>query len=59
LEGFAMPPRFYVATYGPLGLDVSFYSSLIEYNEAVNKAAADHEADRVDSYVHDELPQEG
>jgi len=43
--------RFYVATYGDMGLDVSFYSDPLEYGRAVKEAERLHRADDLDSYV--------
>lgn len=48
-------PKFYVATYSNYGIQVEFFTSLIDYNEAVNEAEEDHRLDRLDTYSHGEV----
>lgn len=52
-------PKYYLATYGDFGIEVEFYTSLIDFNEAVNQAERDHAADRIDTYTHGEVPNNG
>lgn len=45
------PPRYYVAIYGDMGLEVTFFWDSQSYDEAVEQAEEDHEHDRIDSWV--------
>ncbi|MEO1208419.1 MAG: hypothetical protein AAFX78_02655 [Cyanobacteria bacterium J06638_20] len=50
------PARFYVATFGDMGLEVRFFDDSLEYARAVKEAKRDHERGynewgEVDSYT--------
>ena len=49
------PPRYYLATYGDMGLQVEFFRDRAAYDEAVEQAEDDHEYDRIDSFEHGDM----
>lgn len=49
------PKKWYVATYGPMGLEVNFYTDPHEHDAAVAEAEEQHGMDRIDSYTHGEV----
>lgn len=48
-------PRWYVATYSDMGIDVEFFSDEAEYAAAREKAMAEHSSGRLDSYINGEV----
>jgi hypothetical protein len=51
-----MPAKFWLATFGDLGLEVEFFATEAEYNAAVAKAEKDHGNGEFDSYTHGDVP---
>jgi len=51
--------RYYVATYGDMGLEVVFYHSPGAYDRAVNEAKELHECGDLDSYTCGDIDLEG
>lgn len=48
--------KFYIATYGGMGLDVAFYSDPLAYGREIQKAKREHESDKLDSYTYGDIP---
>lgn len=48
-------PKFYVATYGNMGLEVMFYYDPLTYGREVQKAKREHESDKLDSYIYGDI----
>ena len=44
------PPRYYLATYGDMGLQVEFFRNRSAFDEAVEQAEDDHNYDRIDTF---------
>ena len=49
-------PRFYVATYGDLGLEIEFYSDPLEYGRDIRTAARQHDNQEIDTYTYGSIP---
>jgi len=49
------PPRYFVATYGDMGLEVEFYRDEQEYDAAVALAEEEHDADNLDTYTYGDI----
>jgi hypothetical protein len=45
------PARWYVATFGPEGLTVDHFANALAYGRAVKAAMAEHQAQRIDTYL--------
>lgn len=45
------PPRYFVATYGDMGLEVEFYRNPDLYEEACVEAEAMHNDDTIDTWT--------
>lgn len=45
------PPRYFVATYGDMGLEVEFYRDPAEYDEACEEAERQHDDHNLDTYI--------
>jgi len=52
----AKVPRFYVATYGDLGLEVEFYSDPLKYGRDIRRAAREHANQKLDTYTYGSIP---
>jgi len=49
--------RYYVATYGDLGLEVQFFDDPLEYGRAVQDARRQHRIGEYDTYTHGPVDQ--
>lgn len=58
LKATFQPPKYYLATYGDMGLQVEFFRDRAAYDEAVQQAEEDHEYDRIDTWTDGELANE-
>jgi hypothetical protein len=43
--------KYYVATYGRMGLEVEFFSCVQDYDAAVKDAEEAHHADQIDTWT--------
>ena len=49
-------PRFYVATYGDLGLEIEFYFDPLRYGRDIRKAEREHASQKLDTYTYGTIP---
>ena len=49
-------PRFYVATYGDLGLEIEFYFDPLRYGRDIRKAEREHANQKLDTYTYGTIP---
>lgn len=51
----ANTPKWYVASYGDMGLEVTFYADENEYQEAIETAEELHDQGELDSYTYGDV----
>jgi hypothetical protein len=49
------PPRYFVATYGDMGLEVEFFRDPDEYEAACEEAEQQHIDDNIDTWTHGDI----